>query len=829
MAEISTEHTNAGDQGRSVSLRLILKIAGVVLVVVLLVVAAGAYWFHQQLQGSLPLLEGTLILPGLRQPVTIERDDLGIPTIRGEERSDVAMALGFVHGQDRFFQMDLMRRRGAGELSELVGSGALAADHRHRRHRFRQRARLLVTSLPTEERRLLDAYASGVNAGLQALEAPPFEYLALFAEPVPWRSEDTFLVVYSMYFELHDDRGRRDSAWGLIHDLLGPEMYEFLAPWGTEWDSPILGNPVELPPTPGPEVFDLRSLHATGPIAHQYETVDNETSAEIPGSNNWAVAGALTTRGGAILANDMHLGLSVPNIWYRASLVYPNPDNPGKQRRITGVTLPGAHFVVAGSNEHVAWGFTNTYGDWVDLVVLEPSGGDPDTYLTPDGPKSFDHRQDVIEIKGGQADVIEVLETIWGPVIDEDYLGRKRVLRWIAHYPEAMNSGFLAFEAARTVEEAVEAANRAGSPPQNFVVADADGHIAWTVLGPMPDRFGFDGRLPSSWADGSRGWNGWLAPSEYPRVVDPASGKIWSANNRVVDGEMLSRIGHGGYILGARAGQVHNRLSSLEGGIDEEDLLAIQLDDEAHFLARWQALLLGILTPEATAQDPRREELRRLVGDWGGRAAIDSVGFRMVRAYRNFLADQVLESVTAICKAADERFDHSLLNQSEGAVWRLVTERPLHLLDPQYESWDDQLLAAVDTTIDYFDQRYSRLADATWGARNTARIRHPLSQSIPGVGWWLDMPAEPLPGDANMPRVQTVTFGASERMVVSPGQEGHGIFHMPTGQSGHPLSPHYRDSHEAWVKGEPTPFLPGPPLHLLQLLPAPTSPKQPPP
>ncbi len=806
-------------------LRLILKLAAGLVILVLLIGTGAGLWLHHQLQLSLPRLEGSLVIPGLSQPVVIERDSLGVPTIRGDKRSDVALALGFVHAQDRFFQMDLMRRRGAGELSMLVGSGALGADHRYRRHRFRARARRGVETLAAEDRRLLDAYTTGVNAGLKEMEAPPFEYLALQAEPVPWRPEDTLLIIYSMYFELHDDRGRRDSAWGLIHDILGPEMYGFLAPWGTEWDAPVVGEPVELPPTPGPQVMDLRTLHITGSVGRRDRPVDERTSAEPPGSNNWAAAGTHTARGGAILANDMHLALSVPNIWYRASLVFPNRDNPGRQRRITGVTLPGGYIVVAGSNEHIAWGLTNTYGDWVDLVVLEPTGGDPDTYETPDGLERFDRHQEVIEIKGGKAEVIEVLETIWGPVIDEDYRGRNRVLRWIAHDARAVNSGFFDLEAARTVDEGVEAANRVGAPPQNFVVADADGRVAWTVLGSMPKRFGFDGRLPSSWADGSRGWSGWLEPSEYPRVVDPESGMIWSANNRVVDGGRLGRLGHGGYILGARARQIRDRLSDLDGGVDEKDLLAIQLDDQALFLERWRILLLETLTPAAIVQDPRREELRQLVEEWGGRATIDSVGFRMVRSFRNFLTDQVLESLTAICKVADPRFDHNLLNQTEGAVWRLVSERPLHLLDPQYQSWDDQLLAAVDTTIDYFDERYSRLADATWGARNTARIRHPLSQFIPGVGFWLDMPAEPLPGDANMPRVQSPTFGASERMVVSPGREGQGIFHMPTGQSGHPLSPHYRDGHEAWVKGEPTPFLPGPPVHLLRLLPAHTAPE----
>ena len=228
-------------------LGLILKLAGGLLILVLLVGTGAGFWLQHQLQLSLPLLEGTLVIPGLSQPVAIERDSLGVPAIRGEKRSDVALALGFVHAQDRFFQMDLMRRRGAGELSILVGSGALGADHRYRRHRFRARAHREVEALTVEDRRLLDAYTTGVNAGLKAMEAPPFEYLALHAEPVPWRPEDTLLIIYSMYVELHDDRGRRDSAWGLLHDILGPEMYGFLAPWGTEWDSPVVGEPVELP------------------------------------------------------------------------------------------------------------------------------------------------------------------------------------------------------------------------------------------------------------------------------------------------------------------------------------------------------------------------------------------------------------------------------------------------------------------------------------------------------------------------------------------------------------------------------------------------------
>jgi penicillin amidase len=217
---------------------------------------------------------------------------------------------------------------------------------------------------------------------------------------------------------------------------------------------------------------------------------------------------------------------------------------------------------------------------------------------------------------------------------------------------------------------------------------------------------------------------------------------------------------------------------------------------------------------------PRYRELREVVADWTGRAAVDSADYRLVRAFRLLLAEAVLGSITAACREADERFAVDLILLREEGLWRLVTERPKHFLDPEFESWDQQLLAAVDQLIAYFSATDAALAEQTWGRRNLADIRHPLSRALPFAARWLDMPAEPLPGDTHMPRFQAPAEGASMRLVVSPGREQKGIFHMPTGQSGHPLSPHYRDGHAAWVKGEPTPFLPGPPEHALVLNPA---------
>ena len=356
------------------------------------------------------------------------------------------------------------------------------------------------------------------------------------------------------------------------------------------------------------------------------------------------------------------------------------------------------------------------------------------------------------------------------------------------------------------------------------MVADAAGRVGWTIIGRIPRRVGHDGSVPTSWADGTRGWDGWLAPAEYPRVVDPPSGRIWTANARVVGGEKLAKVGVGGYDLGARQGQIRDDLLGTEKA-NEDDMLRVQLDDRALFLARWQKLLLEVLTPDVMAKDPRRAEARRLVDAWGGRASIDSVGYRVVRAFRERVRGLALDPLLAPVRAARPRSTSARAwprtRGGKGRSGRSSRERPPHLLDPRYPSWDALLLAALDESVLELTQDGRPLAGRTWGERNTTLIRHPLSRAVPWLGSFLDMPREPLPGDNHMPRFQSPTAGASERFAVSPGREEQGYFHMPCGQSGHPLSPHYADGHAAWARGEKTPFLPGPAVHVLTLVPGP--------
>jgi len=787
----------------------------VVVLLLLVAVAGGGLWLRAQLRASLPQLAGERSVSGLTGPVVIDRDALGIPTIQASNRRDVAFATGFLHAQERFVQMDLQRRQAAGELAELIGRGVVGVDRRNRIYRLRWRAGRILANSAADVRAVVEAYSAGVNAGLDALSGKPFEYLPLGVEPAPWMPEDTIVVLLGMFLRMEDSDGYIESQMGLMHEVLPAELCDFLVPPGTEWEAPIQGEPFSTPPIPGPEVFDLRVMPretVTSMVLRPREPLP------VPGSNSWAVSGAHTAHGGALLANELHLALSVPNLWYRASFSWPAGD--GSDHRVTGATLPGAPVMVVGSNAHVAWGYSKSLIDTSDVVLLEPDPEDENRYLTPDGARPFDRHEEIVRVKGGDDLPVEVRSTIWGPVFAEDHRGRPWVLRWAGQDDAAVDLEILRLETAFDLDQVLEAAHRSGMPAMNLVAADSAGRIAWTIVGKIPRRIGFDGRLPGSWADGERHWEGFLSPAEVPQVVDPESGRVWTANNRVVGGEELAALGDGGYLLGARARQIRDDLLAVERAT-REDMLRIQLDDRALFLARWRDLLLEILTPEAIAAEPRRGELRELVEDWGGRAATESAGYRMVRTFRLVLASGVFAALTAPVKEVDPDFDYlGTFPRYEGPLWKLVRERPLHLLDPRYESWEDQLLAAVDKTLDHLWEEGRPLSERTWGEHNTTAIRHPFSRGIPGAARWLDMPAERLPGGEYMPRAQRPSFGATLRMVVSPGREEQGFFHMPCGQSGHPLSPHYRDGHAAWAEGKPTPFLPGPTVNTLTLLPA---------
>ena len=790
---------------------------GVLLLVLLFVGALLTGWLL--LRGSLPRLNGQGALPGLHAVVSVERDAAGVPTVHADDREDLMRALGYLHAQDRFFQMDTLRRQGAGELAELFGSAAVEIDKESRQHRFRRQAREVVRQLPPDKAALARAYTAGVNAGLASLPVRPWEYLLLRAKPRPWEAEDSVLVVDAMVIALQD-HGADERARLAVLDVYGPEALAFLRPLVTERTAALDGSFLPAPPVPDAGQLHVRSsLEGRGDAALAVApalSAGDEVDAR-PGSNNFALAGARVSGGGALVANDPHLGLRVPNIWYRAALRWPGGEG-------TGVTLPGVPALVLGSNGHVAWAFTNGQVDTSDVVIVERDPADPARYRVPDGTgwEAFETVHESIAVAHGPPVRYDHRWTRWGPVVvDRDAAGRTLALRWSEYDPACVNLALIDLLDARTTEDALAVAHRGGQHTQNFVVGDRAGHIAWTILGRVPHRIGFDGALPASLADGARRWDGYLPEGEVPTVRDPADGQLWTANNRVLGGDALGLLGHGGYSDPARAGQIRDRLSALAGRpVTAADGLAVQLDDEARFLFRWRDLLLGILTDDAVRMQPALEMPREVARGWNGHATPDQAGFRLVREFRRTVIERVFGPIYAPVKAREPMADYGF--NLEQPLWSIVSARPTHLLPPGVATWDALLLDAVVQTAKAGDKPPdgTGLRGMLWGEANVLRMRHPLSGALPPfAARWLDMPAQALPGDNHMPRVQRPSFGASMRMVVVPGREAEGVFEQPGGASGHFLSPFYRAGHADWAEGKPSPFLPGPAVYRATLTP----------
>ncbi|WP_312320780.1 penicillin acylase family protein [Stenotrophomonas sp.] len=777
--------------------RWLKRVLGLVLLIAVVGIAL-VWWL---LRGSLAPLDGEGTLAGLQAPVTVQRDALGVVTIDAASATDAMRALGQVHAQERYFEMDLMRRAAAGELAELFGPAAIDVDKRMRVHRLRARTDAHLAVAVGDQQAELDAYVAGVNAGVAGLRVRPWPYLLLRQAPAQWSATDSVLTGLAMYADLQDPANQTELAMTRIRAVVPPALYALLAHDGSEWDAPLFGEARGNAVLPGEDQVDLRNDQRSLPTASTAAVQEQD----VKGSNNFAVAGALTADGRAIVADDMHLGLRAPSLWFRVRLRYPDPAAAGGKVDVSGFSLPGLPAIVVGSNGHVAWGFTNSYIDTADFKPVAAHAP---------GIRLHNERIRV----AGQPDVSFVVrETDWGPILHRRPDGSGDALRWTAQLPGAVRLDFAGMARAGDLDQALAVADRSGIPTQNLLLADSQGRIAWRLLGARPDRSascpptGFSAVAPADCPP-------WPIRSDAaPSLIDPPTHRLWTANGRVLDGAALEAAGNAGYDLGARGRQIRDDLFAKER-FSERDLLAIQLDDRAVFLERWYTLLRQVVTH---SDDPALKRLEAATRTWEGHASVDSVSYRITRGFRGKVLEAVADGLLAPAKTAlGDDYLEPRLAQLEGVLWPLVSERPAHLLPPPYASWDTLLADAARGLEGELAERGPDLGKRTYGELNTAAICHPVSRALPAFTHrWLCMPADPLPGDNNMPRVQGPSFGASQRMVVSPGHEADGIIHMPGGQSGHPLSPFWGAGHEDWAQGKPTPFLPGKATHTLTLKP----------
>jgi penicillin amidase len=748
--------------------------------------------------------------------VAVAYDGFGVPTVVAKSRGDAYFAQGFLHGQNRFAQMDVTRRVAAGEIAAMAGAGGLGQDRDMRRFRLRTVARAVTADLDPETRAVVERYADGVNAGVGDLAAPPPEYAILRITPVPWTAEDTILVMLAFSVML-EDSAAFEVKNAAMFESLPPEVRDYLMNPLSRFDAPIPGfesRAPSIPRIPARDQISLRDLPEPPPtIQYDYGAGDDddgpgsgapggapdggrlESEQVNPGSNNWGVSGRMTRDGRAILASDPHLQLLLPGSWYRIRLQWPDHD-------LVGLSIPGIPGITMGSNGHVAWGFTNLTGDFQDIITIEVDPDDPGRYRTPDGWEPFGEIIETIEVSGGESIELPLKTTRWG-VVNAEYRDKSGVMHpgvieWAALNPELINIDVLGIEDATSIDDALDTFANWKGPAQNAVVVDSQGRVGYTVSGFLPNRGRIDGRAPYSLADGTERWVD-REQGSRPRLTGEDVDFVFSANNRTVDVGSARKLGYA-WANPARARRIRDVLSSMTEA-DEAAMLALQMDSTTLGLDPWRRLVLDVIAEGEP--DEQLAAARTAILEWNGRADVDQVGVTLLDDVRMSALEELS---SAVATWAEEQglgvFDEAYLH--EEPYLRVIEDQADNWLPPgDADSWQLWLRGHVRDAV-------ARGSIRPWGDSNRITLASPFAGIAPApMRSMLEIECGPQSGYWNAPKVLMPGFGASARLVVSPSHEEDGYLLTPGGQSGNPLSPHYRSLNDSWLAGDPLPLLPG--------------------
>ena len=752
------------------------------LVFIMVTVAGAAGIFALRFDMSLPELSGEIALPGLQAQAAIERDALGLVTIRAANDSDAYFALGYAHAQDRLWQMEMTRRIGAGRLSEIMGSSVLGLDRYIRTLGFHRLAEAQLKYLSPDVRAALDAYAAGVNAWIETRDRPlPPEFQLLFHEPEPWKPVDSIVWGRMMAFQLATNMRSEQAREKLLRDL-GPEKVRALLP-GAE-----RGDPVTIPPA----AKALLDRFLPAPPELQSDTA----------SNAWVISGEHTETGAPILANDPHLGFTAPNLWYFARI-----DAPALQ--LTGVTVPGVPFHILGHNAQVAWGFTTTYADTQDLF-LETVSPDGKQYKTPAGWQEFDWRSEEIAVRFNDPVSHQVRSSRHGPIISDLWDGDGGMPPAIAaalsfpgldeddRTPEALYR----LNRAATAQDVLDAARFYGAPVQNIHFADSQGSIGLIAPGKIPMRANGTGLVPVDGSSGSYDWIGMIPFEELPRVLNPPSGTIRNANNRLVD-ETFPHLISGEWPPGFRARRLDALLAAM-GKAGVEQSIDWQLDT----VSTAATTLVPLMTAMHDPDDDDAAQALALLSAWDGSMDRSRPEPLIYAAWLNVLTiaiakDEVKGAYPPYWQE-QELFLISVLEGAE-AAWcdNVDTEAT--------EECPDVLAETLENTIRQLSERFGGdLAEWTWGKAHVAEFESRFLGRLPGLDGYANQRIETSGGDHTLNRGQSTPssdplfrhgHGAGFRAVYDLSDLSNSRFSLAGGQSGNPASPHYGDMLEDWRDG----------------------------
>jgi penicillin G amidase len=852
---------------------LVRKLVGVVVLGTLIAVIVGGAALAWITGRALPETTGSVRLPGLDFGATVRRDIHGIAQITASTTHDLFMTQGFVHAQERMWQMDVWRHIGSGRLSELFGHGSLDTDRFIRTLGWRQAAERDLAAMPSDVRAILDAYSAGVNAWLDGhRDRLGLAYVVTGSTPESWTALDTLVFGKLQAWNLGGNMDAELFRYLADQRLGDPALTDQLFP--TREFGPVIvpesggaepeamaGTTSGVPPAPAwprstaagvPPLTALQAdgWRAVGASAHRSLAVagldaggDALASDHAIGSNDWVVAPSLSATGGALLANDPHLGISMPSVWYVNGLHCVRVDDACPWD-VVGVTFPGVPGVVLGHNARIAWGVTNTNPDVEDLVIETVDAADPAHYIGPDGTSlPFVTRTEHISVAGGDPVELTVRSTVHGPILN-DVDARLAdaplmALRWTAIDPAVGPDGtleaFLRVDTARDFDAFRSALSTFVAPAQNFVYADVDGHIGYQLPGSIPIRSDPDDRglRPVNGSDGSGEWTGRIGFADLPSAYDPVEGWLVSANNAVVDPGDPRFIG-ADFDPGYRAERIIDQINDrAQDGLTVPEMSAIQ-NDTAPLRARDIVLMLS----DAHTATPDGALIAARIADWDGACLVDSRGCAAYMAWEYRVTRDIFD---------DDLADLARDYVGSAPSWVALSNL---LQDPAASWWDDVSTPDVKETAPgivgrAMDEAGAELRAAigdpgewTWGRLHTATFREATIGTASGIGpleWYFN--AGPVvvggaagaidntyyrfdrayadPGDPEAPIVGiagifSVTNLPSYRLAIDLKDLDGARIVITTGQSGNPFDHHYSDQIEPWRTGGtlPLPFTP---------------------
>jgi penicillin amidase len=753
------------------------------------VYGAGFLW----LRTSLPQVDGEIFLAGIDAPVTIARNRYGLVTIRAQSDADAYFALGFVHAQDRLFQMEFMRRLGSGRMSETIGDITLETDRYMRILGFRRLAEAQLPVLSPELRDVLDHYANGVNAYLDSHPgARPPEFYAARLQSDPWQPADSLIWGRLMSMQLSDN-WRSEYQRARLAQILSKDQLEFLWPTADSYGEAA---------RPDDGQSQLANIEPIPRVPHGLEPLAGA-------SNAWAVGPARSASGGALLAGDPHLGLQVPVYWYLVRIEMPD-------RVLEGATAPGVPLIIIGHNEQVAWSFTTTHGDNQDLFLETLDPADPSRYLTPEGTQPFETRDEIILARDAEVPLV-VRQTRHGPVISDtmqvEGLGDGETvvaLAWACleeddRTPEAL----FRMNRARNAEEFRSALDLFHCPLQTIVYADIHGTIGMVAAGRIPVRRALSAgsQMPADGASGNFDWLGYLDTGDLPQVIDPPRGWIATANDRIVDDSYP-------HFIAARWEPPYriDRINEVLAGdhpFTIDDMSTLQMDT--------LSLAAQALVPLMTARIAERiegENERRaldLLETWDGTTdrelAAPLIYNAWVRAVQPAVFGDELGALFEDFRWWNVPMLARVLDGDETTeLWcDDVTTAAL-------ESCTDVLHGAFLETLEMLETAYGNdPAQWRWGDAHRATFRHPIWSRVPIIGDLIS-PEIATPGDhstinrgSSVPDDDGTGFdhvhGAGLRFAIDLADPAGARFMIAGGQSGNIFSPHYDDLIGLWRDG----------------------------